>query len=82
VSNWETSSGSFSYDYARAIVLPDAPKVDGKAMLLLEGGRFVPEQICELIMGEHSRHMKLAEFLEQGADYLRAAFAWMVPGKA
>jgi hypothetical protein len=80
VSNWESSSGSFSYDYARAIVLADAPKVDNHPVLLLEGGRFVPEQICEVVMGEHSRHLKLGEFLEQGSDYLRAAFGWMVAG--
>ncbi|HEY6821048.1 MAG TPA: hypothetical protein VI321_03450 [Burkholderiales bacterium] len=81
VSNWETSSGSFSYEYARAIVLADAPKVDGRPVLVLEGGKFVPEQICEVVMGEHSRHLRLADFLEQGADYLRAAFTWMIPGK-
>jgi hypothetical protein len=81
VSNWESSSGSFSYEYARAIVLADAPKVDGRPVLVLEGGKFVPEQICEVVMGEHSRHLRLADFLEQGADYLRAAFTWMVPGK-
>jgi len=82
VSNWESSSGSFAYDYARAIVLPDAPKVEGRPMLLLAGGKFVPEQICELIMGDNSRHIRLADFLEEGADYLRTSFAWMVPGKA
>ena len=81
VSNWETSSGSFSYDYARAIVLADAPKVDNHPVLLLEGGKFVPEQICEVVMGEHSRHLKLGEFLEEGSDYLRAAFGWMASGK-
>jgi hypothetical protein len=81
VSNWESSSGSFSYEYARAIVLADAPKVEGRPVLVLEGGKFVPEQICEVVMGEHSRHLRLADFLEQGSDYLRAAFTWMVPGK-
>ncbi len=81
VSNWESSSGSFSYDYSRAIVLADAPKADGKPVLLLEGGKFVPEQMAEVVMGEHSRHLRLADFLEQGSDYLRAAFTWMVPKK-
>jgi hypothetical protein len=82
VSNWETSTGSFAYDYARAIVLPDAAKADGKPVLLLAAGKFVPDQICEIVMGEHSRHIRLAEFLEEGADYLRAAFVWMAPGKS
>jgi hypothetical protein len=81
-SNWETASGSFAFDYLRAIVLPDAPKVDGNPVLLLEGGRFVPEQVCELVMGERSRRLRLVHFVEQGADYLRASFAWAEPGKS
>ncbi len=82
VAHWETSTGSFAYDYARAIVLPDAAKSEGRPVLLLAGGKFIPDQICEVVMGEHSRHLKLAAFLEEGADYIRAAFAWMAPGKA
>ncbi len=82
VSNWETTSGSFAYDYARAIVLPDAAKSEGRPVLLLAAGKFVPDQICEIVMGEKSRHIRLAGFLEEGADYLRAAFVWMAPGKS
>lgn len=82
VSNWESSTGSFAYDYARAIVLADAPKVNDKPVLLLAGGKFVPDQICELVMGEHSRHIRLTEFLEEGADYVRAAFVWMARAKS
>jgi hypothetical protein len=32
-------------------------------------------------MGEHSRHLKQAGFLEIGEDYVRAAFEWQQPGK-
>jgi hypothetical protein len=37
--------------------------------------------MCEIVMGEHSRHIKLVEFLEEGADYVRAGFAWLAPQK-
>jgi hypothetical protein len=80
-SNWATATGSFSFDYARAIVLSDAPKVNERPVLLLEGNKFVPEQMCEIVMGEHSRHIKLVEFLEEGADYVRAGFAWIAGAK-
>ena len=31
------------------------------------------------MMGEHSRLIKLVEFIEEGEDYVRAAFAWHQP---
>ena len=80
-SNWETATGSFQYQYVRAIVLPDAPKVGKLPVMLLSGTKFVPKQICEIMMGERSRHIKLADFLDQGADYVRAAFEWIAPPK-
>ena len=80
-SNWETATGSFQYEYVRAIVLPDAPKAGKRPVILLAGTKFIPKQICEIMMGERSRHIKLAEFLDQGADYTRAAFDWIAPPK-
>jgi hypothetical protein len=80
-SNWETATGSFQYEYVRAIVLPDAPKAGKRPVILLAGTKFIPKQVCEIMMGERSRHIKLAEFLDQGADYTRAAFDWIAPPK-
>jgi hypothetical protein len=80
-ANWETSTGSFSYDYLRAIMLPDAMKSNDHPVMILEHKSYVPGQLCEVMMGEHSRHIKLVEFLEEGEDYLRAAFEWQQPGK-
>jgi hypothetical protein len=79
--NWETSTGSFSYDYLRAIMLPDALKSHEHPVMILENKTYVPGQLCEVMMGEHSRHLKLVEFLEEGEDYVRAAFEWQQPGK-
>jgi hypothetical protein len=81
-ANWETSTGSFSYDYLRALMLPDALKSNDHPVMILENKTYVPGQLCEVMMGEHSRHIKLVEFLEEGEDYVRAAFEWQQPGKS
>ncbi len=80
-ANWETSTGSFEYNYLRAIMLPDALKSHDHPIMILENKSYVPGQLCEVMMGEQSRHIKLVEFLEEGEDYVRAAFEWHAPGK-
>ena len=80
--NWASSTGSFAFDYMRAIMLPDALKSHDHPVMILENKSYVPGQLCEVMMGEHSRHIKLVEFLEEGEDYVRAAFEWQDPGKA
>ncbi len=80
--NWASSTGSFSFDYMRAIVLPDALKSHDHPVMILENKSYVPGQLCEVMMGEHSRLIKLVEFLEEGEDYVRAAFEWQQGGKA
>ena len=44
--------------------------------MLLEPNSFAPGQICELMVGDRTRLIRLAEFIEQGSDYTRVAFAW------
>ncbi|MHB8667972.1 MAG: hypothetical protein ACYC7B_10725 [Burkholderiales bacterium] len=78
--NWASSTGSFAFDYMRAIMLPDALKSHDHPVMILENKSYVPGQLCEVMMGEHSRQIKLVEFLEEGEDYVRAAFEWQ-PGK-
>ncbi len=80
-ANWESSTGSFAFDYLRAIMLPDALKSHDHPVIILENKTYVPGQLCEVMMGERSRHLKLVEFLEEGEDYVRAAFEWQQPGK-
>jgi len=80
-SNWASSTGSFAYDYMRAIMLPDALKSHEHPVMILENKSYVPGQLCEVMMGEHSRLIKLVEFLEEGEDYVRAAFEWQPSGK-
>jgi hypothetical protein len=80
-ANWDTSNGAFAYDYLLALMLPDAPKARDFPVMILENRNYVPGQLCEVMMGEHSRQIKLVEFLEQGEDYVRAAFEWPQSGK-
>jgi hypothetical protein len=77
----ETSTGSFSYAYLRAVMLPDAPMSQDRPVMILGNNTYVPGQLCEVMIGEHSRAIKFLEFLEEGEDYVRAAFEWHQPGK-
>ncbi|MEW6691086.1 MAG: hypothetical protein AB1452_18570, partial [Pseudomonadota bacterium] len=78
-SNWETT-GSFAYDYVEAVLLTDRPA--GKApALVIPKGKYVPGQILELLYGERSRYLRFTDFLEQGKDYDRCAFAWQAEAR-
>jgi hypothetical protein len=77
VSNWETSSSSFEYDYLPAILLPDASNSYVNATMLMESGSYVPETIYEVMLGEKSRNIKLADLLAEGEDYEQVSFQWL-----
>ena len=78
-SNWESSSGGFSYRYMRALVLPDALKSRDHPVMLIERQEIGMGELCEVMVGEHSRHVQLLELIEEGADYMRVAFVWKAP---
>lgn len=78
-SNWETSSGGFKYSYMRALLLPDAVKAHDRPVMLIERQAIWIGEICEIMAGEHTRHVRLMELIEEGADYIRVGFAWMTP---
>ncbi|MBI2316950.1 MAG: hypothetical protein HYU75_08070, partial [Betaproteobacteria bacterium] len=80
-SNWETSTGSFSYRYMRAILLPDALKWHEHPVMLIERQELGLGELCEVMVGEHTRTIELVELIEEGADYLRVGFTWRVPEK-
>lgn len=78
-SNWESSSGGFDYRYMRALMLPDAVKSHEHPVMLIERQEIGMGELCEVMVGEHSRHIQLLELIEEGADYMRVAFAWKTP---
>lgn len=78
-SNWETSSGSFEYDYLPVILLPDAYNSYVNATMLMESDSYVPDNIFEMMMGEKSRDIKLTSLLAEGEDYEQVSFQWLNP---
>lgn len=80
VSNWETSSGSFAYDYLPVIVLPDVHNSYLNANLLIESGRFVSDTIYQVMMGERSRNIKLTKLIAEGEDYEQVGLEWLMQG--
>ena len=77
VSNWETSSSSFEYDYLPAILLPDASNSYVNATILMESGSYVPGTLYEVMLGEKSRDIKLTGLLAEGEDYEQVKFQWL-----
>ena len=77
VPHWETGSGSFNYDYLPAILLPDASNSYANATMLMESGSYAPETIYEVMLGDKSRNIKLAELLAEGEDYEQIRFQWL-----
>ena len=78
VSNWETSSGSFAYDYQPVILLPDAHNSYMNATMLMESKGYVEGCIYEAMMGEKSRNIELTGLLTEGDDYEQVSFRWLV----
>lgn len=81
VSNWESSSGSFAYDYLPVILLPDANDSYEHATMLMESGKFVLDSIYQVMMGEKSRDIKLTGLLEEGEDFEQVSFQWLNPAQ-
>ena len=78
-SNWETSSGGFKYSYLRALLLPDGVKAHDRPAMLIERQAIWIGELYEIMAGEHTRHVRLMELIEEGADYMRVGFAWVTP---
>ena len=79
LANWESSSGGFKYSYLHAVLLPDGVKAHDRPVMLIERQTIWIGEIYEIMAGEHTRHVRLMELIEEGADYMRVGFAWMAP---
>jgi len=77
VSAWESSSGSFAYDYLSVILLPDVNNSYANATMLMEPGGYVTDTIYEVMLGEKSRNIRLTSLLAEGEDYERVSFQWL-----
>lgn len=77
VSAWESSSGSFAYDYITVILLPDTNNSFANATMLMQSGSYVPDTFYEVMLGEKSREIRLADLLSEGEDYEQVSFQWL-----
>jgi hypothetical protein len=77
VSNWETSSSSFEYDYIPVILLPDNSNSYANATMLMETGAYVPDTTHEVMLGEKSRNIRITGLLAEGEDYEQVSFQWL-----
>ncbi len=77
-SNWESSSGSFAYDYLPIILLPDEHNAYLNATMLMESGSFVADTLYQVMMGEKSRDIKLTKLIAEGEDYEQVGFEWLM----
>jgi hypothetical protein len=77
VSDWQSSSGSFSYDFLPVILLPDAQNSYTNATMLMESMKFVPDSLYEAMTGEKSHNLKLTKLLAEGDDYEHVSFQWI-----
>lgn len=60
-------------------MLPDAPKSRDHPVMLVKRQEFGMGEMCEVMVGEHNRHIQLLELIEEGADYMRVTFVWKTP---
>jgi hypothetical protein len=77
ISDWQTSSGSFKFDYYPAILLPDAQNSYLHATMLLESGTYSEGKILELMLGDKSRNVELTTLEAEGEDYELVKFNWL-----
>lgn len=76
--NWETSSGSYSYDYLNVVLLfPDGARSLDDATMLMEPEGFKADFVTEALMGEKSRLVRLGQPVATGDDYVIASCKWL-----
>ena len=77
-ANWETSSGSYSYEYLNVVLLfREGARSMNEATLLMNPEGFVTDAVCEALMGEKSRLLRLGKPLATGDDFVIASCTWM-----
>ena len=79
--NWATSSGSFEFTYANALILGEGATSDAGHDLIVARDSFVkPGILFEVMMGEQLPQVKFEELLERGEDFDRVRVSWLSAG--
>lgn len=77
-STWATSTGSHRYDYVNSLMLEserDAATLG--STLAIDPKEYVQDMVCEALIGEKSRLIKLGAQRDSGDDFVIVAFTWM-----
>lgn len=77
--NWATSSGSFEFTYANALILGEGANSGARREILVARDAFIPGIVYEVMMGEHLPQVRFEELLERGEDYDRVQVSWLQP---
>ncbi|OFZ95133.1 MAG: hypothetical protein A2Z64_04110 [Betaproteobacteria bacterium RIFCSPLOWO2_02_67_12] len=76
-SNWATSTGSHRYDYVNAVMLESEgdTQASGSA-IAIDPKEYVPDMMCEALLGERTRLIKLGAQRDSGDDFVIVKFGW------
>jgi hypothetical protein len=76
-ANWETSSGAYTYEYVNVVMLfPEKARSLNDALLLMSPENYIGGAMCEALMGEKSRLVRLGQPVATGDDFVIAACEW------
>lgn len=78
--NWASSSGSFEYTFAAAVILGEGAMSGARTDMLIARDTFTPGLIFELMVGEKSPTVRLDELLERADDYDHVRITWLKRG--
>jgi hypothetical protein len=77
-SHWATSTGSHKYDYVNAVMLEaEQDAAAGGFNLAIDPQEYVPEMMCEALLGDNTRLIQLGAQRDSGDDFVIVAFRWM-----
>lgn len=76
--NWATSSGSFAFTYANALLLQEGANSGAGHDLVVARERFVrPGTTFEVMIGDRLPRVRFEELLERGVDFDRVRVTWL-----
>ena len=76
-SSWATSTGSHRYDYVNAVMLESEGDLSAAgSTLAIDPKDYVPEMMCEALLGERTRLIKLGAQRDSGDDFVIVKFGW------
>lgn len=77
-SNWATSTGSHRYDYVNAVMLESEGETSATgSTIAIDPKEYVPDMVCEALIGEKTRLIKLGAQRDSGDDFVIVAFSWV-----